>query len=108
MPEPVPPCFLSHFSALRDPRQATEVLYPLPEILLLILCATIAGADDFVEIGLWGTEHHDFLRRFLPYDVLLHGAGREHSKSRGGVDVVGVGSGLTGRGLAWCRRWCGG
>jgi hypothetical protein len=32
----------------------------------------------------------------------------EHSKSWGGVDVVGVGSGLTGRGLAWCRSWCGG
>jgi predicted transposase YbfD/YdcC len=67
MSEPVPPCFLSHFSALRDPRQATKVLYPLAEILLLMLCATIAGADDFVEIGLWGTEHQDFLRRFLPY-----------------------------------------
>jgi hypothetical protein len=26
----------------------------------------------------------------------------------GGIDVVGVGSGLTGRGLAWCRSWCGG
>jgi hypothetical protein len=52
MSEPTPPCFLSHFSALRDPRQATKVLYPLAEILLLMLCATIAGADDFVEIGL--------------------------------------------------------
>jgi hypothetical protein len=45
-----------------------EVLYPLAEILLLMLCATIAGADDFVEIGLWGNEHQDFLSRFLPYD----------------------------------------
>jgi hypothetical protein len=26
----------------------------------------------------------------------------------GGVEVVGVGSGFTGRGLAWCRSWCGG
>jgi predicted transposase YbfD/YdcC len=68
MSEPAPPCFLSHFSALRDPRQATKVLYPLAEILLLMLCATIAGADDFVEIHLWGNEHQDFLRRFLPYD----------------------------------------
>jgi predicted transposase YbfD/YdcC len=68
MSEPTPPCFLSHFSSLRDPRQAPKVLYPLPEILLLMLCATIAGADDFVEIGLWGNEHQDFLRRFLPYE----------------------------------------
>jgi hypothetical protein len=44
------------------------VLYPRAEILLLMLCATIAGADDFVEIGLWGGERQDFLRRFLPYE----------------------------------------
>ncbi len=67
MSEPTQPCFLSHFSVLRDPRQSTKVLYPLPEILLLMLCGTIAGADDFVEIGLWGSERQDFLRRFLPF-----------------------------------------
>ena len=60
-------CFLSHVFALRDPRQATKVLYPLPEILLLLLCATIAGADDFVGIALWGEDHLDFLRRWHPY-----------------------------------------
>jgi hypothetical protein len=43
------------------------VLYPLVEILLLALSATIAGADDFVEITLWGEEHQAFLRRFFPY-----------------------------------------
>ena len=67
MSEPAQPCFLSHFSALRDPRQSAKVLYPLPEILLLMLCATISGADDFVEISLWGNEAQDFLRRLLPY-----------------------------------------
>lgn len=61
------PSFLSHFAPLSDPRQAGKVLYPLPEILLLLLCATIAGADDFVEIALWGAEHLPFLRRFQPY-----------------------------------------
>ena len=59
---------LDHFSALADPRQAWKVLYPLPEILLLILSATIASAEDFVEIEEWGEEHLDFLRTFLPYD----------------------------------------
>lgn len=43
------------------------MLYPLAEILLLMLCATLSGADDFVEIQLWGSERQDFLRRFLPY-----------------------------------------
>jgi hypothetical protein len=46
------PSFLAHFAAINDPRQAGKVLYPLSEILLLLLCATIAGADDFVEIAL--------------------------------------------------------
>jgi predicted transposase YbfD/YdcC len=59
---------LDHFSALRDPRQRWRVLYPLPEILLLVLCATLSGMEDFVEIRLWGDERLDFLRRFLPYE----------------------------------------
>jgi hypothetical protein len=67
MSEPRATPFLSHFAPLRDPRQASKVLYPLAEILLLLLCATICGADDFVEIELWGEEHLAFLRRFLPF-----------------------------------------
>ncbi|MFL5334676.1 MAG: ISAs1 family transposase [Geminicoccaceae bacterium] len=57
---------LDRFAALEDPRQAAKVLYPLPEILLLLLCATLAGADDLVEIELWGGENLAFLRRLLP------------------------------------------
>jgi hypothetical protein len=53
---------------LSDPRQHAKVLYPLPEILLLVLSATIAGADDFVETTLWGAEHLAFLRRFYRYE----------------------------------------
>lgn len=41
--------FLAQFAALRDPRQAAKVLYPLSELLLLLLSDTVAGADDFVE-----------------------------------------------------------
>jgi predicted transposase YbfD/YdcC len=59
---------LDHFSALSDPREGWRVLYPLPEILLLVLCATLSGMEDFVEICLWGEQRLDFLRRFLPYE----------------------------------------
>ncbi len=62
------PGILDHFSALDDPRQAWKVVYPLPEILLLILAATLAAAEDFVEIEEWGNEQLDFLRTFLPYE----------------------------------------
>jgi hypothetical protein len=68
MAAPVTLPLLDHFAALSDPRQNAKVWYPLPEILLLVLSATLAGADDFVEVTLWGAEHLAFLRRFYRYD----------------------------------------
>lgn len=59
---------LDHFSALKDPREPWRVLYPLEEVLLLVLCATLSGMEDFVEIKLWGDQRIDFLRRFLAYE----------------------------------------
>jgi predicted transposase YbfD/YdcC len=65
---------LGHFSRLEDPRQSTKVVFPLPEIMLLVLAATIAGADDLVEVHEWGLEHLDFLRSCLPFrdDIPSH------------------------------------
>jgi len=62
-----PVSFLDHFSALDDPRQAAKVLYPLDEVMLLVLCAILSGADDFVEIADWGRMRLDFLRRLRPF-----------------------------------------
>jgi len=62
------PRFSSIFRALSDPRQRWRVLYPLPEILLLVLCATVVGHGRFREMRLWGEQRLDFLRRFLPYE----------------------------------------
>jgi len=59
---------LDQFSALEDPRQSWKVVYPLPEILLIVLCGVLAGADDFVEIERWANGKLDFLRRFLPFE----------------------------------------
>ena len=39
---------LDHFSALDDPRQSWKMTYPLPEVLLIVLCATMAGAEDYL------------------------------------------------------------
>jgi len=61
------PSLIEHFAALEDPRQSWKVLFPLPEVLLLVLCGTLAGAEDFVEIRRWGQMHQDFLRRLLPF-----------------------------------------
>jgi predicted transposase YbfD/YdcC len=59
--------FLEYFSGLADPRQAGKVLYPLDEIMLLVLCGEVAGAEGFPDIALWGELHLDFLRRFRPF-----------------------------------------
>lgn len=58
---------LDHFSALEDPRQTWKVLYPLSEILLVVLCGTMAGAEDFVEIERWANKKLAFLRRLHPF-----------------------------------------
>ncbi|WP_051062532.1 ISAs1 family transposase [Thiolinea disciformis] len=59
--------FLDCLSTPEDPRQSWKVLYPLEEILLLVLSATASGADDFVERVEWGHIQLGFLRRFYPY-----------------------------------------
>lgn len=61
------PCLLDHFTALRDPRQAWKVVYPLPEILLVVLCGTLGGAQNIIEIRQWAGHKLDFLRRLLPF-----------------------------------------
>lgn len=65
--KPRPRSLLEHFGPIKDPRQPCKVMYPLPEVLLLVVCATIADCDDYDEIAAWGEERFVFLRRFLPY-----------------------------------------
>src|SRR6267143_913345 len=58
---------LKHFSELKDDREAWRVLYPIEEVLLLVVYATIASCDDFDDIVEWGEQHFDFLRRFCEF-----------------------------------------
>ena len=64
---------LRHFSRLDDAREPWRVMYPLPEVLLLVTCATIASCDDFDEIVTWGEHHLDFLRKFSPFHFGIPG-----------------------------------
>ena len=57
---------LDYFSGLEDPRQAGTVLFPLGEIMRVVLCGVLSGAGGFVEIVRWGEMHLAFVRRFLP------------------------------------------
>ena len=58
---------LEHFGDITDPREPAKVRYPLAEVLLLVVAATIAGCDDYDEIAEWGASHLAFLRRFSEY-----------------------------------------
>jgi predicted transposase YbfD/YdcC len=58
---------LEHLSAVTDGREPWRVAHPLPEVLLLAVCGTIASCDDYEDIVEWGEAHLEFLRRFLPY-----------------------------------------
>lgn len=58
---------LDHFSIIEDPREAWRVAHPLAEVLLLVVCGTMADCDDFDGIALWGEKHLSFLRRYLPF-----------------------------------------
>lgn len=58
---------LEHFAAIEDPREPHRVAHPLPEVLLLVVCGSIADCDDYDAVAAWGETHLGFLRRFLPY-----------------------------------------
>jgi predicted transposase YbfD/YdcC len=58
---------LEHFATIDDPRDVRRISHPLAEILLLVVCGTIADCDDYDHIAAWGEAHLDFLRRHLPY-----------------------------------------
>ena len=55
-----------HFSSLRDPRIERNKLYPLMEILLLVVCAKLSGANAWEAIEEFGKNKLDWLRRFAP------------------------------------------
>lgn len=58
---------LEHFSVIEDPREPWKVAHPLPEVLLLVVCGTIADCDDYDHIAAWGKAHLPFLRELQPY-----------------------------------------
>ena len=62
---------LDHFALIPDPREPWRVAHPLCEVLLLVVCATMADCDSHDAIGVWGDANLAFLRRYLPY---RHGA----------------------------------
>jgi len=55
----------THFGSLRDPRAAHSIDHKLLDILIITICATISGADNFAEIAEYGRAKEEWLKTFL-------------------------------------------
>lgn len=65
MDQTVGTSILEHFSSLSDPRILLKTRHKLIDILVITICAVIAGADDWVEIADYGRAKEDWFRTFL-------------------------------------------
>jgi predicted transposase YbfD/YdcC len=55
----------AHFASLQDPRIERTKLHQLLDILVIAICAVICGADDWVEVELFGNAKLAWLGTFL-------------------------------------------
>lgn len=55
----------TYFAKLKDPRRAHRRRHHLQDIIVIALCAVIAGAQDWQEIATFGIKRRDWLGRFL-------------------------------------------
>lgn len=50
---------------IEDTRQQTKVRHTLKDILVIVLFATLANADDWVEMALFAGNCQDYLRKYI-------------------------------------------
>jgi predicted transposase YbfD/YdcC len=56
---------IEHFSLLSDPRILRKTRHKLIDIVVITICAVIAGADDWVDISNYARAKGDWLKTFL-------------------------------------------
>jgi predicted transposase YbfD/YdcC len=56
---------VEHFSALEDPRCSGKIEHHLIDILVIAVCAVIAGAESWQDMELYGQDKSDWLSSFL-------------------------------------------
>ena len=59
--------FQEYFGQMKDPRVERTKLYPLEEILFVMLCGSICGAESWRDFVMFGVEKLDFLREYFPF-----------------------------------------
>jgi len=65
MEDQVLPTIEQHFGDLTDPRMDRTKLHPLLDILVIAMCAVIAGADNWEDVEEFGKARHAWFQTFL-------------------------------------------
>jgi predicted transposase YbfD/YdcC len=77
------PGIIDHFASVTDPRILLKTKHKLIDIIVITLCAVLAGADDWTEIADFGQAKEQWFRTFLglPNGIPSHDTfGRVFSK----------------------------
>lgn len=61
--------FGKSFSELRDPRSPRNRTYPMNEIMFVVLCGSICGAESWRNFVDYGNAKMDFLKRHFPFET---------------------------------------
>ena len=56
---------IEHFSELEDPRKEDKIQHKLIDILVITICASICGADDWVSVESFGRARIDWFKTQL-------------------------------------------
>lgn len=56
---------LSWMEYIEDVRQHGKVKHSLKDILVIVLFATLANADDWVEISIFAESHKEYLKKYI-------------------------------------------
>ncbi len=59
-----PKSLIEHFSIIRDPRQPWKIDHKLTDIVLLVVCAVICGAEGWEEISDFGKDRLAWLKQY--------------------------------------------
>ena len=57
------------FSALSDPRSSRNKTYPMNEILFVVLCGSVCGAESWRDFVEYGNAKIDFLKQYFPFEA---------------------------------------
>jgi len=60
--------FETYFGNLKDPRVERTKLYPLSEILFIVLTGSICGAESWRDFVIFGEDRLDFLQEYYPFE----------------------------------------